>query len=215
VVDEDRLQAKGWDIVRRSTGGGAILHTDELTYSVIGPSDEPRLRGDILTSYRRLSEAISQALDNLGLVVETQPHEKLQQDSPPEPVCFEVPSHYEITVGGKKLVGSAQARKKDAVLQHGTLPLSGDLSRITQVLTYPDEDASSIAAERLLSRAATMENVLGKIIPWEKAAQAFVSAFEGVLNLKFEASELTAQEGARARDLVAEKFGNDAWTRRL
>lgn len=215
VVDEGRLQAKGWGIVRRPTGGGAILHTDELTYSVVGPMDEPRLKGGIPTSYRRLAEAISQALENLGLAVETQPHEKLQQDSQPEPVCFEVPSHYEITVGGKKLVGNAQARKREAVLQHGTLPLFGDLTRITQVLVYPDEDARSIAAERLATRAATVESVLGKIITWEEAAQAFISAFEDALNLQFETDELTTQEQTRAKDLVAEKFGNEAWTKRL
>ncbi len=215
VVDEDRLSDKGWNIVRRSTGGGAILHTDELTYSVVGPTDDPRLKGDILTSYRRLSEAISQALENIGLAVETQPHEKLQQDKSSEPVCFEVPSHYEIAVGGKKLVGSAQARKKDTVLQHGTLPLFGDLTRITQVLVYPDEDTRSMAAERLISRATTVESVLGKIVTWEKAAKAFIFAFQGVLNIEFETDELTTQEQTRAKELVAEKFGKEAWTKRL
>jgi lipoate-protein ligase A len=215
VVDEGCLRAKGWDIVRRSTGGGAILHTDELTYSVIGPSDEPRLKGDILTSYRRLSEAISLALENLGLPVETRSHEKLSQDIPPEPVCFEIPSHYEITVGGKKLVGSAQARKKNVMLQHGTLPLYGDLTRITEVLVYPDEQARVKAAERLITRAATVESVLGRIMTWEEAAEVFISAFEGVLNLELGTSELTAQEETRARELVVEKFGNDAWTKRL
>jgi lipoate-protein ligase A len=215
VVDESRLHAKGWDLVRRSTGGGAILHTDELTYSVIGPADEPRLKGDILTSYRRLSEAISKALENLGLLVETQPHEKLSQDSYPDPVCFEIPSHYEITVGGKKLVGSAQARKQNTVLQHGTLPLCGDLTRITQVLVYPDEEARLKAAERLQIHATTVESVLRGIVTWEEAAEAFITAFERVLHLEFEISELTAQEHARVRKLVAEKFGNVTWTKRL
>ncbi len=59
------------------------------------------------------------------------------------PVCFEVPSTYEITVGGKKLVGSAQARRKEGVLQHGSLPLTGDLTRILQVLSFPDEESRS------------------------------------------------------------------------
>ena len=91
----------------------------------------------------------------------------------PNPVCFEVPSTYEITVDGKKLVGSAQARRKEGVLQHGSLPLAGDLTRIIQVLAFPDEASRSRAAERLLSRATTVETALGRSVSWEEAARAY------------------------------------------
>jgi len=215
VVDEGRLRMKGWDLVRRSTGGGAILHTDELTYSVIGPADEPRLKGDILTSYQRLSRAILLALKNLGLPAESLPLLKPTQDTPPDPVCFEIPSHYEITVEGKKLVGSAQARKKDAVLQHGTLPLYGDLARITQVLVYPNQEARKEAAERLFSRATTVESILRKNIVWDTVANAFEDAFNEVLNLELTPAKLTQQERDRVEELIGEKFGNEEWTRRV
>lgn len=215
VVDEGRLRSNGWDLVRRSTGGGAILHTDELTYSVIGPADEPRLRGDIITSYQRLSTAILLALKNLGLPAESQPLMKSTQDTPPDPVCFEIPSHYEITVGRKKLVGSAQARKKNAVLQHGTLPLHGDLTRITQVLVYPDEATRANAAHRLLSRATTVESVLGKIVPWKEAANAFANAFRHSLDIDLFQEELSQQEQVRVEELIGEKFGKEEWTQRV
>jgi lipoate-protein ligase A len=215
VVDEGRLRPNGWDLVRRSTGGGAILHTDELTYSVIGPANEPRLSGDIITSYQRLSTAILLALKNLGLPAESQPLMKSSQDTPPDPVCFEIPSHYEITVNGKKLVGSAQARKKNAVLQHGTLPIHGDLTRITEVLVYPDEGARAKAARRLLSRATTVENVLGKIVPWEEVAKAFANAFKTALDIDLFIEELSTPERVRAEELIGEKYGNEEWTRRV
>jgi lipoate-protein ligase A len=215
VVDEDRLRMNGWDLVRRPTGGGAILHTDELTYSAIGPANEPCLKGDILTSYRRLSTVILSALKNLGLPAESQPLVKAAQETSPDPVCFEIPSHYEITLEGKKLVGSAQARKKDAVLQHGTLPLYGDLARITQVLVYPDEIARGNAAGRLLSHATTVQSVLGKIMDWETAANAFEQAFSLALNLELIPAELTQQERDRVEELIEEKFGNEGWTRRV
>lgn len=215
VVDEDRLQMKGWDLVRRSTGGGAILHTDELTYSVIGPADEPRLKGDILHSYQRLSRAILLALKNLGLPAESLPLSKPTHDTPPDPVCFEIPSHYEITLQGKKLVGSAQARKKGAVLQHGTLPLHGNLTRITQVLVYPNEEVRKDAAARLLSRATTVESAIGKIIDWDMAAAAFERAFSEALNLELTPAVLTQQERDRVEELIGEKFGNEEWTRRV
>ena len=83
-VDIPRLQARGWELVRRPTGGRAILHTDEITYSVIGPLDEPRLAGTVLESYSRLAEALEEALRLLGLPVEVQEHaETSQQDSQP------------------------------------------------------------------------------------------------------------------------------------
>src|SRR3990172_5523606 len=123
-VDMARLKANGWEVVRRVTGGRAILHTDELTYSVAGSAEEPILAGGVLESYNRLAQALLLAVKNLELSVEMK--EATQRNGlDNNPGCFEVPSSYEITVGGKKLIGSAQARKKEGVLQHGSLPLTG------------------------------------------------------------------------------------------
>ncbi len=211
-VDMDRLAAQGWDVVRRPTGGRAILHTDELTYSVIGPKDEPRLAGDILTSYKRISGALMEALALIGLPVQAQPQATDGINRTPDPVCFEVPSNYEITAGGKKLVGSAQARRAEGVLQHGTLPLYGDLSRITQALAYDNEEARREAAEKLLGRATTAESVLGRPVSWEEAAQAFVQAFSNTLALQLEAGEVSEWEKQRAQELVTTKYAHPDWT---
>jgi lipoate-protein ligase A len=210
-VDLDRLTAKGWEIVRRITGGRSILHIDELTYSVTGPEAEPRLAGDILTSYQRLSSAILSALESLGLSVQTKPKEEVQKGPMTEPICFEIPSNYEITINGKKLVGSAQARKKGGVLQHGTLPLYGDLTRITDVLVFEDEERRARAAERLLQRASTVETALGHPITWDQAAEAFITGFSRTLNLTLEAGELTPEEVARAKELERIKYKNLEW----
>ena len=211
-VDMALLQAKGWEVVRRPTGGRAILHTDELTYSVIGPENEPRLSGDILSSYKRLSQALMLALQLIGLPVKALPKEEAPQGMQTDPVCFDVPSNYEITVEGKKLVGSAQARRKEGVLQHGTLPLSGDLTRITQALVYPDEESRSQAAQKLLARAATVEMALGQTVSWEQAADAFSQAFEQQLNLTLEKGELTPEELEKAEELLKEKYDHPDWT---
>ena len=212
-VDTARLKAHGWEVVRRVTGGRAILHTDELTYSVCAPPDEPRLQGSILESYQRLARALVVAVRELGLQVEMEEH-AAAAGRDQGPVCFEVPSAYEIVVAGKKLIGSAQARKKDGVLQHGTLPLHGDLSRITEVLVFQDEPARSRAAHNLLERATTVQAVTGRIIPWETAAQAFVNAFESQLGLTFERGELSAAERTHALELVENKYDHPDWTER-
>jgi lipoate-protein ligase A len=212
-VDVERLKANGWDVVRRATGGRAILHTDELTYSVTAPPDEPRVVGSVLESYSRLAGALIVAVRSLGLPVEMKEYAS-PSGAGKGPVCFEVPSAYEIVVGGKKLIGSAQARKKEGVLQHGTFPLYGNLTRITQALVFPDEQARATAAQKLLARATTAESVTGQVIAWETAAKAFVSAFESQLGLCFERGELTEAETARAEELFHKKYDHPDWTER-
>lgn len=213
-VDPARLRERGWEVVRRVTGGRAILHTDELTYSVIAPTDEPRVEGSVLESYNRLAQALLLAVKDLGMGVEMK-EGKPNDSATPNPVCFEVPSTYEITVNGKKLVGSAQARKKDGVLQHGSLPLTGDLTRICQALKFENESARENAAKRLLERATTVESALGREVGWETAAQAFIRAFEAQLGLSFENGELSANEISRTEELVREKYGHPSWTERV
>lgn len=215
-VDWKRLTAAGWDIVRRPTGGRAILHTDELTYAVIGPQEEPRLKGGVLESYRRLSQALLEALNLLSLQAQAKPITASDENGEAKgPVCFEVPSNYEITVNGKKLLGSAQARKQGGILQHGTLPLWGDLTRITQALHYESESQRERSAARLQERATTVEEILGHRPTWEAATRAFISAFKQELALELEPAELSAAEQGRAMELVSEKYGNPIWTERI
>jgi lipoate-protein ligase A len=213
-VDRERLSARGWDLVRRPTGGSAVLHIGEITYSVSGPLAEPPLCGTVLESYNRLAAALVEALRLLGLSVQVQ-----EQDKPASravnPVCFEMPSTYEITVGRKKLVGSAQARRRAGMLQHGSLPLTGDLGRILQVLIYPDEPSRTLAVERLLDRATTVEAALGRPVSWDEAAAACISAFPSVLDIDLQPGALSPQETIRAQELEAVKYASFEWTGKI
>ena len=213
-VDMERVKSHGWEVVRRLTGGRAILHTDELTYSVTGSASEPILSGSILESYNRIARALLFAVRELGLPVEMKEHITEPATLNLNPVCFEVPSTYEITVDGKKLIGSAQARRKEGVLQHGSLPLTGNLTRICQALVFKDESARENAAQRLLARATTVESVTGVKTDWEKAAQTFVKGFESQLGIRFQRGELSRSESERAEELVKEKYANTIWTER-
>ncbi|HNT23774.1 MAG TPA: lipoate--protein ligase family protein [Anaerolineales bacterium] len=214
-VDLPALQARGWHLVRRPTGGRAILHTDELTYSICGPLTEPRLAGSVIESYRILSAALLAALHRLGLPAQSQATPGPANPNGKGPVCFETPSNYEITAHGKKLVGSAQARRREGVLQHGSFPLTGDLQRITQVLVFADPAARSTAAERLLARATTAQAVLGRAPSWQEAAQAYIAAFEETLHLSLQPAELTPIELEEAARLADEKFAHPSWTERI
>lgn len=214
-VDTEGVAARGWDVVRRPTGGRAILHVDELTYAVIAPNAEPRVRGGVLESYLRLSQALLRGLQIMGLSPKANENDPVKDPQQPNPVCFEVPSNYEITVDGKKIVGSAQARRNEGILQHGTLPLCGDLTRVISALNFRDSQAKERAAQRLLAHATTMEAVLGAAPTWQQAAEAYKTAFSEVLNLSFVPGELTPREKERTAALVEEKYGNPTWTERI
>jgi lipoate-protein ligase A len=210
-VDQAACARDGLHVVRRPTGGRAILHTDELTYSVVAPLDEPRVAGDIVTSYRRLSRALLAALRRLG--VDAESHLAATEEpgaEAPNPVCFEVPSHYELTAAdGRKLVGSAQMRTSEVVLQHGTLPLEGDIARICRYV----EGGSTL--ERVRARAATLEGALGRRVEWDEAAAAVVAGFSTALNLTFERDELTSEEQSWMAELRGAKYAKGTWTWRL
>jgi len=217
-VLQEKLDQDGYDLVRRATGGRAILHIDELTYSVIGSQDEPRLKGGVLESYRVLSTALLEALHLLGIPAHSDETSKSDQESRRKnenPVCFEVPSNYEITVDGKKMVGSAQARRKGGVLQHGTFPLFGDISRIVYYLDFPGEATRMNAANRLKQRALTAQEAIGGAITWREAADAFESAFKDRLNLVLHHDALSSQEEHQVEALMEEKYANPEWTGRI
>lgn len=214
-VDLVRLQSKGWDLVRRPTGGRAILHTDELTYSLTAPLDFPLVEGGVLESYRRISTALTAALTLLGAQVNAdKEYGDISRGEKAKPVCFEVPSNYEITAGGKKLIGSAQARKQGGVLQHGSLPLTGSITRIAEVLAFADEAERDSTRRRISLHAATLEEVLHQIISWEEAAEALVRGFEKELAVTFIPAEPTPEELQLAHTLMEEKYSNPTWNQK-
>ncbi len=201
VTDADlpACRAAGVDLVRRPTGGRAILHVDELTYSVTLLHSDPRAGGGVVESYRRLSEGLLAGLRRLGVeAVQARGQRKPASDL--TAICFETPADYEITAGGRKLVGSAQCRSRGSVLQHGTLPLHGDLTRIVACLSMSEGERE--AQRRILGAGAlTLEEASGHIFPFAQAAQALTDGFAEALNLTLVPGDLTEYERTLADDL--------------
>ena len=212
-VDLEACHAAGVGIVRRPTGGRSILHTDELTYSVTLLQTDPRTEGGVVEGYRRLSEGLLAGLHRLGVpAAQAVGEHKPGQD--PTAVCFEVPADYEIAVAGRKLVGSAQWRARGGVLQHGTLPLYGDLTRIVDYLTLSDAGREA-QRRRLRLQALTLEEALACILPFEKAVDALVAGFAQALNLVLVSAELAPRERALSADLKDRIYAAPEWTARL
>ena len=226
-IDLIRCAALGYDVVRRPTGGRAILHTDELTYAVAGPQTDPVLAGAVLDSYLRLSQGLLAGLQRLGLVVsKAPPTQRASADA--GPVCFEVPSAYEIVVptsatpvgpvnnrtygAPRKLVGSAQSRRQGWVLQHGTLPLVGDVTRLVDVIVFPDEAERASQRQMLAERAASVEDALGRAVTFDQAAAALAAGFTAALGIQLEPGELTPSEIDLAATLRSDQYAAHTWT---
>jgi len=203
-VDLARCARDGVEVARRATGGFAILHTDELTYSIACAPDDPRAAGPVLDAYRSLSQGLIAGLARLGVEAQMRPPEPggVQNASA---ACFEVPSAYEITVAGRKLIGSAQTRPARRVLQHGSLPLYGDIARLVEYLAFETEDERAELATRLRDHATTLSDALGHAISFAEAALALTTGFADALHLTLEPGEPTTTERAAAAALLAEK----------
>lgn len=216
-VDEAACRRLGYTWTRRPTGGKAILHTDEVTYSLIIPQDDPRIQGGIVESYRILSFGLLRGLEKLGVEAVQASKEEITASTrvaPGGPVCFDTPSRYEITWQGKKLIGSAQLRRRKIVLQHGTLPLYGDLNRILEVLDFSAEERAR-QAELLPQRATTLEKVLGQTLCYNEVAAALIQGFAEQLNLNLEPQPLSKPEQTLANKLRAEQYAHDSWNKRV
>ncbi|MEM6282360.1 MAG: biotin/lipoate A/B protein ligase family protein [Chloroflexota bacterium] len=207
-ADLDRIIDNGWTLVRRPTGGRAILHGDELTYSVTLPEDHPIAAGGIIETYLRLSNGLMLAMERMGLNVQADPDG--DEETGKGPVCFEVPSKYEITVGGKKLIGSAQLRRGGGVLQHGTLPLYGDIARICDALAYASEDTREQAKAQVRERAATMADA-GLTVTWDMAATALAIGMAQALDIELEDGDMSDEELKEAEKLYTGVYTTEAW----
>jgi lipoate-protein ligase A len=128
------------------------------------------------------------------------------------PVCFDGPARYEITHGRRKLVGSAQSRRLAGVLQHGTLPLEGDISRIVDGLVFEDPAQRAQARAHLGRRALTLESALGRKVTFAQAVESMAAGLAQALNLELVPAQLTPVEWAAAERLRAEKYTSDGWT---
>jgi lipoate-protein ligase A len=171
------------------------------------PADHPIAVGSIVESYRRISRALIAGLEFLGL--QPQAKRRTERGETGGAVCFDTPSHYEITVNGRKLVGSAQARRSGGVLQHGSIPLYGDLGRICEVLTYDDENSRERAKEQVRARAITLSEALGHEVEWRTAADAVVHGFVEALEVDFDEPErLSIAEYKRVKQLEADVYNS-------
>lgn len=197
-VDLEKSRQAGIDVARRPTGGRAILHAQELTYSVIIPASHAWFEILPLDIYRRLSEAIAAGLRHLGANVNFAPGEKLHVDGRPlRLACFASAARNELLAGGKKIVGSAQRRFRQGILQHGSILLDAAHEHLPEFLTG-DDTAREIERQRLKEHTATLRQVCGQPVAFAAAVQALRRGFAETWQIDFVDGVVTAEENKLA-----------------
>jgi len=211
-VDEEACLAEGIDIIRRPTGGRAVLHQYELTYSVIAPEHDPHVSGTIIESYLRISQAILKGLKVLGVPAEMVACSGLNKAS--SSACFDAPSWYELVVHGRKLVGSAQVRKEGVVLQHGSILLHFDADLLFRLLKFPNEEIRQRLLMGFMTKACALDEVWTHPIGREELEKELCSGFCDILGIKLMPSQLTEQEKALMEEVLLIKYHSEGWTKR-
>ncbi len=206
ILDREALSADGYALVRRPTGGRAILHAEELTYSVVAPAPD----GGTLAAYRWLAEGLRCGLEAAGVNVQLQRRRTPQTGGiDTRRPCFMAAGRYELVSEGRKLVGSAQRRRGEWLMQHGSILLGREHLRLPRYLGASDPVAEGAALE-----AGTIDcsSLLGRKMTPGEMAVPFIEGFGLGLGIRLEAGPLTPREHQLASVLLERQFGTEAWT---
>lgn len=256
-IDLDTCKSLGVDVVRRPTGGRAVLHDVEVTYSLIVPEESGVVPKGITESYRAVSEGMIKGLEALGLDAKMVSLRRAGKGNAPEPqeareqasseaqedvpgklarhpdrlpssnryvitvdapdrrsssaACFDAPSWYEVTVDGKKVVGSAQMRRHGVLLQHGSIPLELDAEKLFACLKFSSPESRARAKEAFLAKATSIRAALARPVSFMETSEAVTRGLSEALGVQFVEGKLTPKERETAKELARSKYARLDW----
>lgn len=206
-IDLEECERRGFEWIRRPTGGRAVLHDHELTYSVIAPIEI--LGESVSQSHATISRALARGLGNLGITAEFAQKRAGKALTTPgddnaslSAACFAAPVLVELTVQSKKIIGSAQMRTKKSLLQHGSIPITLDYDALAALLRLPS------AAIR--QKAAGLADFLSPAPTINELKNALFQGFEEFFGIKLQTGELLAHERALIEKLCAQ-YSSHEW----
>ncbi len=200
LYDRQAASREGIRFVRRPTGGRVVLHDRELTYAVAAPL---RTWGGLRNAYRTINEALVAGLTALGTRVELAGEPPDGEPSLSAGPCFQRPAEGEVVARGEKLVGSAQARVGDSLLQHGSVIVDGRQDVLARI--GPEATAEAGAPP------ASVASLLGRVPERDELDEAILDGFRRALGGEWTIGELTDEESRRAEELAA-RYASDDWT---
>lgn len=191
-VDLAKCKELGVDFVRRITGGGAVFHDSELTYSFSCTQESGIVPDKIIDSYKKICQPIIIGLKELSLEAGFVPLN-------------------DILVNGKKISGNAQTRRNGVILQHGTILLGVDVDKMFSLLKVPDEKMKGKLINDIKQRVTSIENELGKSVSFAEVSRAMKKGFEQEFGAQLLPSELSSHEKKLAQKITKEKFAAKEW----
>ena len=210
-VDDEACRKFGVEVVRRPTGGKAVLHERELTYAVVAGADTGLFPPDILKTYLVIGRCLAEGLAGVGIRAEMKEDGRRPPDGALPSACFSFPSRYELLVGDRKICGSAQMRSQGAFLQHGSLLTAFDPLRTCEVM-LPHRRLEE-EADRLRNAVTSVGEQAGPALDEEGLRRALREGFERTLGIRLRDGMLTPGEQALRDELVEKKYGREEWNR--
>ena len=219
AIDLRKCARQGIPVVRRLTGGRAVLHQREVTYSVIAGRRQWDPSATVTGIYKHIGLALVAGLRTLGIEAELSRPRPERAASPRRSgeiqPCFSSVGRYEVMVEGRKLVGSAQRWLGEAVLQHGSVLLGAEHSRLAELLPGEQARSGSPEARRLSAKTVSLGDLLSRPVAHTEVARALRYGFERILGGKLEDGPISPEEDTLARSLIKDRYGQLAWTLRI
>lgn len=208
-INDAECRTAGVDVVRRLTGGKAVFHNDEITYSISAGNREKYFPDDILGTYKVISQCLAAGLAHLGIKACLADTDQPAKNAGLKSCCFSVPSGNELLVAGRKICGSAQTRIKKCFLQHGSLLLTFDPLKTAQLI-LPSFSSEQLALLRQ-SVTAVNEEIPAPLDP-QSICVELQKGFRDVFGVEIEEGCMTPAEEALSRQLII-KYAEESWNR--
>ena len=209
-IDVEECRRYHIDIVRRPTGGKAVLHEHDLTYAVVAKENNPLFPPDILGTYRVISECIADALSEFGIEAEMAGDGRASQDELLMASCFSSPSRYELLVKKRKICGSAQVRSRGVFLQHGSILLDFDPIKTCAVL-LPSHGDRERHVKQLRESVTSIYEHISPSVSVGMICHALKKNFEKRLGIELVQEEMSPEEEVLKTRLMRDKYLNDKW----
>jgi len=211
-IDLEACERCRIDVVRRPTGGKAVLHEHDLAYALVAADIHPSFTPDILGTYRIINGCLARGLALFGLEAAMCPDKRPSIDERLGASCFSSLSRFDLLAGARKLCGSAQVRAHGVFLQHGSILLNFDPER-TAVLMGKHYRQEGGQAESLQASVTSLYEQLGRDVDYESLRQALVRGFELKLGVRLREGDLSPAEERRKNQLLRHKYRNERWNR--
>ncbi len=196
-IETGRCRELNIPVVRRPTGGRALLHYQEVTYSLIAPIPHSEFPSSLLGTYRKIAQALLAGLRHVGVqgaaLAPVRGHSRTG-DSFRSPSCLASLNHGEIEVQGAKLIGSAQRRTNRAFLQHGSILIRCDRTLMHSLLKFSHANSRLNSVETLKQKVTTLSECLGREISFKEVARAMLEGFRQAFQGEWVRGHLTPFE---------------------